>query len=87
VAADVHAQDVLSVGANLLSSLGELDAARFAAPADLHLRFDHHRVTSLVGLRDRRFDRIRNPTWRDGNAEAGKVLLALVLEQVHSSGS
>ena len=47
--ADVHAEDRLGVLLGLGAVLGELDAARLAAPADLHLGLDHHRVAELVG--------------------------------------
>ncbi len=57
--------------------------ANLIPPADLHLGFHDDRVAHPLGLRDRFLHRIGHPPRRDRNAEAGKVLLALVLEQVH----
>ena len=38
------------MGPDLLGVGGQLDAARLASPADLHLGLDHHGIASLVGL-------------------------------------
>ena len=83
VALDVEAEDVAGVEAHLVGVGGQLHAARLAAAADLHLRLDHHRVAGGLGLRDGLVDRVGHPAGRDGNAEAGEVLLALVLVEVH----
>src|SRR5205807_6006411 len=53
-------------------------------PTDLHLGLGHDRVANSLGLSDRFVDRISHPPRRHRNPEAGKVLLALVLEQVHT---
>ena len=53
VALDVHAEDVPGVRADLVGVVGELDAARLAAAADLHLGLDHDRIAGLLGLRRR----------------------------------
>src|SRR6202008_622927 len=57
VALDVHAQDVPGVGAPLVGVGGELDAARLAPPAHLHLRLDDDRIPDLVGDGDGLVDR------------------------------
>ena len=62
---------------------GQLDAAGLAAPADLHLGFDDDRVADPLRLSDRFVHRVGHAARRHRDAEAGKVLLALVLEQIH----
>ena len=63
--------------------VGELDAARLAAPADQHLRLDDAGIAQLVGGGDRLLDGGGGGSAGHGNAAAGEQLLALVLEQVH----
>ena len=63
--------------------VGELDAAGLASPADLHLRLDDDRVAGLVGLGHGLVDRVGDTARRHRDAEAGEVLLALVLEEIH----
>ena len=60
VALDVHAEDVAGVGAHLVGVGGQLDAARLAPAAHLHLGLDHDRVARLLGLGDRLVDRGRH---------------------------
>ena len=85
MALDVHAEDIGSVGADLVGVVGELDAPGLAPPADLHLGLDYDRVAHPVGLSHRLVDRVRHAAGRHGDPEAGKVLLALVLEQIHTT--
>ena len=84
VALDVHAEDVPGVGADLVGVVGELDAARLAAPADLHLRLDDDRVPGGLGGCDRLVDGVGDVAGADRDVEAGEVLLALVLEEIHA---
>ena len=84
VALDVHAEDVPGVGAHLVGVVGELDPAGLAAPADLHLGLDDHRIAGRVGRGDRFVDGVGRATWADRDVVAGEVLLALVLEQIHA---
>jgi len=42
VAFDIHAEDFLRPGLRLVRALGQLDAARLAPPAGLHLGLHHH---------------------------------------------
>ena len=70
------------MGARFVGVVGDLDAACFAASADLHLRLDDDRIADLVSGGDRFVDRIRGfPGWH-GNVEAGKILFALILKQI-----
>ena len=84
VALDVHAEDVPGVRAHLVGVVGELDATRLPASADLHLGLHDHRVARLVGLNHGLVDRHRHAARRHGDAVPGEVLLALVFEQVHA---
>ena len=72
---------------DLVGVVGELDAARLAPATDLHLRLDDDRVAGLLGLGDGLVDGLGHATRADGDAEAGEVLLALVLEQIHGRPS
>ena len=63
---------------------GELDPARLAAPADLHLGLDHDRVAELVGGFYSFFHGGRVATVRHGDSVLGEELFALVFEKVHS---
>ena len=83
VALDVHAQDGLGVLADLGGVVGQLDAAGLAPAADLHLRLDHDRVAGGFGLGDGLVDGVGHAAGRRGDAEAGEVLLALVLVEIH----
>ena len=73
--------------ADLVGVVGELDAAGLAAAADLHLGLDDDGVAGGLGLGDRLVDRSATPPGTDRDAEAGEVLLALVLEEIHDRGS
>ena len=84
VALDVHAEDVRGVGPHLVGVVGELDPARLAAAADLHLGLDDHRVAGRLSRGDRLVDGVGHATWADRDVVAGEVLLALVLEQIHA---
>ena len=72
------------MGADLVGVVGQLDAAGLAAPAHLHLGLDDDGVAGRLGLGDGLVDRVGHAAGRHRDAEAGEVLLALVLEQVHS---
>ena len=63
--------------------LGELDAARLAAAADLDLGLDHDRVAELLGGLDGLLHGGRVAPVRHGHAVLGEELLALVFEKVH----
>ncbi len=83
MALDVHAEDVAGVQAHLIGVVGELDPARLAAPTDLHLGLDHHRVPGRLGGGHRLVDRQGDVARTDRDVEAGEVLLALVFEEIH----
>ena len=75
VALDIQAEDVAGVRANFCRVVGELDAARFAAAADVDLRFDHDRIADPVGDSDRVFDglsrrRLTTPECQTGRRTA-----------------
>jgi hypothetical protein len=82
-AADVHPEDRLRVLLGLGAVLGDLDAARLAAPADQHLRLDDARIADLVGRRDGVLDGRGRLAGGDRDPVTGEQLLALVLEQIH----
>ena len=84
VALDVQAEDVLRVVVGVLGGRGVLDATGLAAPTDLDLRFDHHRVDRSL----------RRWPWRPsavsvtrpgvvGYVVLGEQLLRLILEKIH----
>ena len=79
-AADVHAEDVLSVLLRLLAAVRELDPARLAAPADQHLRLDDARVAERLGGLDGLLHGGGGPPLGHGDAVLGEKLLSLVLE-------
>ena len=83
VALDVHPDDVPGVQADLVGVVGQLDAAGLAAATDLHLRLDDDRVAGHLGGGDGLVDRVGHVARADRDVEAGEVLLALVLEQIH----
>ena len=83
VAPDVHAQDVERVRADGVGVGRELDAARLAAPAHVHLRLDDDGVADAVGGLDRLLDGEDGVTRRHRDAVLREQLLALVLEEVH----
>jgi hypothetical protein len=87
VTLDVHAQDVAGVHADGVGVRRELDPARLAPAPDLDLGLDHHRVPDPFGHGQRLPDGLGHPARGHGDAVAGEVLLALVLEQVHSRES
>ena len=63
--------------------VGELHAARLAAPADLHLRLHDDRDSRRARrARDRLVDGLGDVAGRHRNAVAREQLLALVLEQI-----
>ena len=84
VALDVHAEDVPGVGAHLVGVVGELDAARLAPAADLHLGLHHHRVADALGGGDGVVDGRHGLAGADGDPVAREELLALVLVEVHA---
>src|SRR3954471_14340490 len=81
-APDVHPEDRARMLLRLLPVLGDLDSARLASSADLHLRLDHARVADLLGRLDGALDGVGDPTFGYRNPVAGKELLSLVLEQI-----
>ena len=64
--------------------LRDLDPARLAAAADLHLRLDDARIPDLVRRRDRLLDGGGGGAGGHRHPVAGEQLLALVLEKVHA---
>ena len=79
-AAVVHAEDRGSVLLGRGRVGGELDPARLAAPADLHLGLDDDRVAQLVGGFYSLLHGGRVTTLRHGNSVLGEELFALVFE-------
>ena len=71
------------MGADLVGVVGELDAARLAAPADLHLGLDDDRIAGGLGGGDRFVHGVGDVARADRDVVAGEVLLALVLEKIH----
>ena len=67
--------------------VGELDAARLAAPAGQHLRLDDDLAAELLGGGARLLRGRREPAVGDGDAEAPEELLALVLVEIHGGGA
>ncbi len=86
-AANVHAEDRLSVRCRLIFVVGDLDAAEFAASTDLYLRFDCARVTDLLSCRHRFLHGARGLAGGDWDSVPCEQLLALIFEQVHTSQS
>ena len=70
--------------ADLAGIIGQLDATSLASATDAHLGLDDHRIPNLLGLCHRFVHRVGFATRRDRDAELGEVLLALILEQIHS---
>ena len=83
MALDVHAEDVAGMQPNLVGVVGELDPARLAPPADLHLGLDDDGVLGGIGCGHGLVDGVGGAAGGDRDAIAGEVLLALVLEQIH----
>jgi hypothetical protein len=82
-AADVHAQDRGGVLLGLRAVVRQLDPAGLAAPADLDLRLDRHRVAELLGrLNGLGHSRGGSPVGH-GHAVLREELFALVFEEVH----
>ena len=71
------------VQAHLVGVGRQLHATRLATTAHLHLRLDHDGVARGLGLLDRLVHGVGHASGGGGYAEAGEVLLALVLVQVH----
>jgi hypothetical protein len=80
---DVHAEDVAGVCADLVSGVGELDAAGLAAATHLHLGLHHHRVPDALGDGHGIVDLEGDVARAHRDVVAGEVLLALIFEQVH----
>ena len=87
VAADVEAQDLARARLGLLGRLGELDAARLAAPAGQHLGLDDDLAAELLGRRARLLGARRDASLGDRDARAREELLALVLVEIHGRAS
>ena len=83
VTLDVHPEDVPGVGANLVGVFRQLDPARLAAAADLHLRLDHHGIAGRVGRPHRLVDGLGDAARGHGDAVAREQLLPLILEEIH----
>ena len=83
VAADVHAEDRLGVRLRLRRVLGDLDAARLSAAADLDLRLDHAGVADRLGGLDRLLDAGGRLALGHGNVVPREQQLALVFQKVH----
>ena len=75
VALDVHAEDVAGVVAHLVGVVGQLDAARLASAAHLHLRLDDDGVARLLGLAHRLVDRVATPPADTGMPKRAKYCL------------
>src|SRR5262249_44898960 len=86
VAADVETEDVVRTLLRLRRIVGELDAARLAATAGQHLRLDNHWAAELLRGSTRLLRRRRKTTFRNGDTEARKELLALILVEIHGAG-
>ena len=84
VAADVHAQNGPSVGPDLVRTIRQFYAPSLTPPADEHLGFDDDRVADSLSLSDRVVNRFGHTPRRHRYAKTGKVLLALVLEEIHT---
>ena len=69
VAADVEPEDVAGLLLGVRRVVGELDAARLAAPAGQHLGLDDDLPAELLGCRARLLGRRREPSLRDRDAE------------------
>jgi hypothetical protein len=79
------AEQTLGGLAHLVLTGAELDAAGLAAGSRMDLRLYRPAVSAdLGGTVDRLFRTVGHAAARDGNAEAGKELLGLVLVDVHS---
>jgi phytoene/squalene synthetase len=76
-------KDLGRMAADGLGVVGQLDAAGLAPAAHLHLRLHHHRVAGGVGLGHGFVHRVGHAPRRYRDAEAGEVLLALVLVEIH----
>ena len=61
---------------------GDLDAARLAAAADLHLGLDHARIADLLGRLHGAFDGVGDPALGNGDPVSGEELLSLILEEI-----
>ena len=83
VALDVEADDVGRVLAGFRLVRRELHAAGLAAPTDLHLRLQHHRVADAVRDRHRGLDIRDRVAVGDRDVVLREQLLALIFEQVH----
>ena len=83
VAVDVQAEDVLRLRLGVGRVVGELDAARFAAPAGQDLSLDDDGAADVLGRLARLLGSRREAAFRDGNPDPVEELLALVLVEIH----
>jgi hypothetical protein len=83
-AADVHAQNGLGMPLGLGALVGQLDASRLAAPADLHLRLDDDRIAEILGGLDGFGYRRGVSAVGHRNPAFPEQLLALVFEEIHA---
>ena len=65
------------------ASSASLTPPALPRPPTLHLGLDHDRVAGRLGLGHGLVDGVGHPALGDGDAVAGEVLLALVLEEIH----
>ena len=87
VAVDVEPEDVARLGFGVSGVVGELDAARLAAPAGQNLSLDDDRPADLLGGRARLLGGRGEAAFGNGDAEAREELLALVLVEIHRRGT
>ncbi len=80
---DVEPDDVPGVQAHLVGVGGQLHASGLAPAPHLDLSLHHHGIAGLIRLRHSLIDCVGHATGRSRNAEAGEVLLALVLVEIH----
>ena len=83
VAADVEPENRARLLLGVRRVVRELHAAGLASPAGEHLRLDDDRPAELHRRGARLLRRGREPAVRDGDAEAAKELLPLVLVEIH----
>jgi hypothetical protein len=83
VPADVHAEDVAGAGLGVVRALGELDPAGLPAAAGEHLRLHDDLAAELLRGRARLLRSGREPPLGDGDSEARKELLPLILVEIH----
>ena len=84
VTLDVETEDRLGGGFSLIRRLGDLDAARFAATAGLHLRLDHGDAAELLGGCARLGGGVGDDAGEHGHAVLLEQIAGLVFEEIHA---